>query len=127
MSLEREILVEQKFATRKKSKGIAYLLLLLLGAVGGHRFYLGSPLSAVAMFFCWLAYFLHDVFDKFMTNPFNQITLDLLHYFFVAFWMLWCVVDLFLIPSMTDKYNSKVLNDIRLDVLRLQKHTDSEI
>lgn len=42
MSLQQEIFVEQKVSNQKKSKGVAYLLLIFFGGLGAHRFYLES-------------------------------------------------------------------------------------
>ncbi|MBF7683521.1 TM2 domain-containing protein [Acinetobacter sp. B5B] len=106
MSFEREILIEQKVADRRKSKGIAYLLFFMLGGVGGHRFYLDSPLTAIALIFLSLLAFKFEIL--------------------VIVLALWFLCDLFLIPSMTDKYNSKVLRDARLEALRLTKNTNTE-
>ena len=41
------------FEKKKKSSGVAFLLCLLFGSFGFHKFYLRSPLALVYLFFCW--------------------------------------------------------------------------
>lgn len=48
--------VSPPFTTRsaRKSKGTTFLLALLLGAIGAHRFYLGQPfIGLIYLIFCW--------------------------------------------------------------------------
>lgn len=47
MSLQSEMLVEQKVSNAQKSTGTAYLLWFFLGGFGAHRFYLGKTGTAV--------------------------------------------------------------------------------
>ncbi|MDH0030935.1 TM2 domain-containing protein [Acinetobacter sp. GD03873] len=100
MTIENEILIEQKISNSKKSKGVAYLLLFILGGIGAHRFYLEAIPSALVL--------LAVTICSFVFTPLLIIT------------GIWFFVDLFLIPSITDKYNNKLLLDARMDILRLR-------
>jgi TM2 domain-containing membrane protein YozV len=42
------------YRTQRKSKGTTFLLALLLGAIGAHRFYLGQPfIGLIYLCLCW--------------------------------------------------------------------------
>lgn len=79
------------FESGKKSTTTAFLLCLFLGALGVHRFYLGHNGSAAAMLIIWL----------------SSWVLMLLLIGFLTIWItpIWAFIDLFLISSMTRKYN----------------------
>lgn len=102
MSLQQEIFIEQKVSNQKKSKGIAYLLLIFLGGLGAHRFYLESSTSGVLIL-------LATIFS-FMFLPLIAIT------------VIWCFIDLFLIPSLADKHTDKLRQEARLEALGLDKN-----
>lgn len=70
------MLIEQRVANSKPSGGVAYLLLIFLGLLGAHRFYLGRTGSAI----CQLL-----------------LTLTIVGSFITAVWVL---IDLFLIPGI---------------------------
>lgn len=86
MSVQRDLLIEQRVANEGKSQLVAYLLAILLWGLGAHRFYLGRYASGVIMLlmtgFGWL------------TTP---ILIGFIPLFFVGAWV---VIDLFLIPAM---------------------------
>jgi TM2 domain-containing membrane protein YozV len=65
-------LIEQRVANDGPSTGVAYLMWFFLGLFSAHRFYLGTPGTAVVQF---LTYFILICF-------------------------IWLIVDAFLIPSM---------------------------
>ena len=72
----------------RKETGFAYLWWLFLGVFGGHRFYLGYNRSAIAMLLlCWT-----------LIVPFVM-----------------CLIDLFMIPSMTRAVNNQQTLDARND------------
>ncbi len=102
MSLQQEIFIEQKVSNQKKSKGIAYLLLIFFGGLGAHRFYLECSTSGAIIL-------LATIFS-FMFLPLIAITI------------IWCFIDLFLIPSLADQHTNKLRQDARLEVLGLDKN-----
>jgi TM2 domain-containing membrane protein YozV len=76
----------------------AYLLLIVLGGFGAHRFYLGRPRSAVAIPVLVLA--------GWALASAGSIAFTILGYAcIVAVWV-WFVVDLFLVPSLVRERNS---------------------
>lgn len=83
------------FESGKKSTGLAYVLWLFTGGLGGHRFYLGQTSSAVA-----------------------QLVLSILGWLTVWFVVglvfliplgIWLIVDLFLIPGIADEHNRQLM------------------
>ena len=86
------------FEAGKKSTGVAYLLWLFLGGLGGHRFYLGYTGSAVA---------------QLLLSVIGWITL----LFAVGLFLLiplgiWLLVDLFLIPGMAQARNGELMANL---------------
>lgn len=77
----------------QKDVGIAYLFALLLGSLGGHRFYLGRTGSAVAMLLLWFFGALGSAF---------LIGLPLLFGVFI-----WWIVDLCTLPGMVREANAR--------------------
>lgn len=72
------------FQSRKKSIAAAYVLWVVFGLLGAHRFYLGRTGSAVVMLL---------------------LSLSMVGLIVTVFWAL---VDLFLIPGMTDDRNDEL-------------------
>ncbi len=58
LSTEAQILIEQRVTNEGPSEGTAYLLWFFLGLIGGHRFYLGRPGSALLMILAWCCFLL---------------------------------------------------------------------
>lgn len=83
------------FQAGKKSTGVAYLLWLFLGSVGGHHFYLKQNDAAFVM--VALAVF------GWTTVAF---VVGLLFLVPLAIWLL---IDLFTIPSMVAKFNANLM------------------
>jgi len=76
------------FEAKRKSKGIAYLLWLVFGMFGAHRFYLGRKGSAIAQLILTLT-----VFGTLVSFP-------------------WWLVDAFLIPGIADHENLKTIHEL---------------
>ena len=80
---------QMMYDANKKSQGVAYLLLIFLGAFGAHRFYLGRVGSGI-----------------------GQLVLGLLGFVtFAIAWtplVIWLIVDLFLIPDIARNYNMRI-------------------
>ncbi len=66
----------------------AYLLAILLGGFGAHRFYLGRPVSASILLCVALVAVITGAMSDSGTSP-----------LLVVVWI-WTIVDLFLIPGM---------------------------
>lgn len=49
LTTEQQMLVEQRVTNEGPSAGVAWLLLLFLGLVGAHRFYLGRATSGLLL------------------------------------------------------------------------------
>lgn len=90
LSTEEKILVETRVANEAKSIVLAYLLLFFVGYLGGHRFYLGRPYSAVTQLLLFLmGWVLHFV---------------LIGYPILLALLIWLIVDAFLIPGIIQEH-----------------------
>ncbi|MCQ0970674.1 TM2 domain-containing protein [Paracoccus sp. TK19116] len=86
MDTQRELLIEQRVANEAKSPLVAYLLLIFLWGCGVHRMYLGRSFSGIVMLVIWGL--------GWLTAPI------LIGWPAIGLVVLWCVLDLFLIPGM---------------------------
>lgn len=95
---EERMLVNSEIQVKGKSTLTSYLLLIFLGSLGIHRFYLGETITGAI-----------------------QLTLNVLGWltflFFIGFlfWFVlgvWIFVDLFLIPGLIEKNNRKIEQDV---------------
>lgn len=82
--LSRDTQAMLTFQSRKKSVAAAYVLWLVFGLLGAHRFYLGRSGSAVLMLL---------------------LSLSVVGLIVTVFWALF---DLFLIPGMADDRNDEL-------------------
>lgn len=85
-----------RYEANKKSTGVAYLLFILFGGLGVHRFYLGKSGSGVVILLLTLL----------------GIVLSFagIGFVLIAIVLLWMFFDLFLIPGMTREYNNKLVD-----------------
>lgn len=81
-----------RYHNEKKEMVLAYVLVIFLGLLGVHRFYLGYVGTGFIMLGLTLFGFI-VVFT-----------------FFIA--AIWVLVDLFLIPEMTKMHNRKLMTDL---------------
>lgn len=84
------------YDANKKSAGVSYLLCILLGGVGAHRFYLGRNATAIGQLILWVL---------------GWVTV------FVA-WIplgIWLLIDLFLIPGMVRQKNMAIADSFAFD------------
>jgi TM2 domain-containing membrane protein YozV len=88
-----------RYEAAKKSLAVAYLLWLVLGAVGGHRFYLRRPISGLLMLLISTVSFI--------------LTIILIGYAGLLFISLWWLLDALLIPGMVARHNTRVIETIR--------------
>jgi len=91
-------LFESEMNKRRKSVGLAYVLLLFLGGLGVHRFYLGFPKLAVAQLVCFIV----GIFTVLIG----------VGVVFLAFTSVVAIVDLFLTPGLTDRANERTEREI---------------
>jgi TM2 domain-containing membrane protein YozV len=84
------------YDAHKKSVGASYVLCLLLGGLGAHRFYLGHTPTAAVQLVLGVAGFLTGG----LTWP--------------PLWV-WLLVDLFLIPGMVRKRNLEIADRFAFD------------
>jgi len=76
---------------KEKSMAVAYLLLIFLGSLGFHRFYLGKTGSGIAML---------------LLSIIGAVTaIIVVGYFLLGIVGLWIFIDLFLTAGMVNKAN----------------------
>ena len=83
------------YDANKKSQGVSYLLWLILGGIGAHRFYIGRTATGAVMLVLWLAGLLVGVT-----------------------WLIvivWWIVDAFLIPGMVREKNMAIADKFAFD------------
>jgi len=90
---EEQLLVNSELRKNGKSMPVAYIFWIFLGTLGGPRFYLRKKGTAIA-----------------------QLVLTLTGIGFIVS-AVWAIVDLFLIPGITQKLNNNVENTITEEVL----------
>lgn len=94
LTAQQLALFESEMNKRRKSVAVAYVLLIFVGGLGAHRFYLGSNPLAIAMLICFIV---------------GILTLVLLIGILpLAFCGVMTIVDLFLTPGLTDQANELI-------------------
>ena len=94
ISIQQQMLIEQRVTNEAKSTGAAYLIWLFLGGLGIHRFYLGRTVSGILLLLCTVI--------GAITLP---IGIGLLFLFITGLWLL---IDAFLIPGMVQSQKDEV-------------------
>ncbi|GGL55622.1 TM2 domain-containing protein [Sporolactobacillus putidus] len=100
---EEKLVVNSEVQLRGKNILVAYVLAIIFGTLGIHRYYLGRKGSASAMLVLGILGYLTVLF--------------LIGYLFLAITVVWTFVDLFLIPGIVGKYNKKIETDVQKEVL----------
>ena len=94
LSTQQQMLVEQRVNNDGKSMLVAYLLLIFLGGLGVHRFYLGrSGSGAIMLVMCILGWLTLVIY----VGMFLLIAVAI-----------WAIVDLFLIPGIVESERTKL-------------------
>ncbi len=101
------------FESRRKSQAVAYLLWLLLGALGAHRFYLGMKPSGIGMACLACAsgmtlFVLWDTRDEALLAA--TVTVVPL--------MVWVLPDVLRIPGLVRTYNDWLIRGLEGDLPR---------
>lgn len=107
-----------------KNKTTAYLLCVFLGLFGGHRFYLGRMKSAIATVALIIIPVIYSIiiFASTVSNPYSSdpyatgTTIGALFMAVILILLVWCIVDLFLIPRFMNN-NDKGLSNRNLSKL----------
>jgi TM2 domain-containing membrane protein YozV len=91
-------LVQMMYDARKKWVGIAYLVWLFLGGLGGHRAYVGKTASALAMLGLMVAGWFIAVIG--------------ISFALIGIVGVWVVIDAVLIPGWIRDYNDLLAQDL---------------
>lgn len=91
---EERMLVNSEIQTRGKNTLLAYILLLFLGTLGIHRFYLDRTATAVAQLVLTVVGWMTAIL--------------VVGFFFLAIVWVWMIVDLFLVPAIISEENDKL-------------------
>lgn len=94
LTIQQQMLIEQRVTNEAKSVGAAYLLWFFLWFVSAHRFYLGRPGTAI---------------------------LQILS-FFIVIGFIWVIVDAFLIPGMVQQQKDDVRRRLTSDAMIAGAH-----
>lgn len=106
ISVQEQMLIEQRVTNDAKSTGVAYLLWLFVGSLGGHRFYLGRSGSAIIMLVLFIIGLATAVVG--------------IGIFFLAAVGIWALIDAFLIPGMVTKQKEEVRQKLTMQALVAQ-------
>lgn len=102
---EERLVVNSELQKKGKNLALAYILLIFLGQLGIHRFYLNRKGSAIAQLVLTIVGYL--------------TVLVIIGFIPLVVVWVWIIVDLFLIPNIFKEENSKIeeqiLTEIRKD------------
>ncbi|MDR6434629.1 NINE protein [Brucella pseudogrignonensis] len=104
---KQNLIIERRIEDAKKKTWLAYVLLVLLGGLGSHRFYVNGP-SAGAVGMLLLAV---------LTVGLAIIEADKASDMTLIALCVWQLVDLFLIPSMIRQRSAKMRKDLEFDAM----------
>ncbi|MFV0301715.1 MAG: TM2 domain-containing protein [Paracoccus sp. (in: a-proteobacteria)] len=104
MTVQEQLLIEQRVTNEAKSPLVAYLLLIFLWGLGVHRIYLGYWASGIVMAALWGL--------GWLTAPI------LIGWPLLGFVSLWVIVDLFLIPGLIEEDNAVNRQRIASELVR---------
>ncbi|HWG21907.1 MAG TPA: NINE protein [Terracidiphilus sp.] len=116
-TFEQERAFAAAYERNRKKIAVAYVLAILLGVIGAHRYYLDRGRTAMLMLALGFGGFFLAVAMTYMSAAFNGTVDAYLGDFLAGLLMLsaavWVLVDLFLIPSMVRKYNQKLSEELQ--------------
>jgi TM2 domain-containing membrane protein YozV len=99
------MLIEQRIANEAKSTGVAYLLWVFTGGLGGHRFYLGRAGSGLLMLFLFIV-------------GWATIMVGVGAFLLIAV-ALWVLIDAFLIPGMIQRDRNRLRSELTSQALNI--------
>jgi TM2 domain-containing membrane protein YozV len=103
ISVQEQMLIEQRVTNEAKSVGAAYLLWFFLGSLGAHRFYLGRSLSGAIMLILLVI---------------GGITLVIgIGAILLIVVGIWALIDAFLIPGMVAQQKNVVRQRLTLQAV----------
>lgn len=103
LTVQDQMLIEQRITNDSKSAGVAYLLWFFLGSLGGHRFYLGRVGTGLLMLAMLIVGFAT------VAVGFGAIVWVILG--------IWLLVDLFLIPGIIRNDKEKLRQRLTMQAL----------
>ncbi|GAB4073724.1 hypothetical protein GCM10028778_12270 [Barrientosiimonas marina] len=95
---EERMLVNSELQRKGKSMLLSYVLLIFLGSLGIHRFYLGKKGSAIAQLCLTVGGWLTAI-----------LIIGIVALIVVGVWL---IVDLFLVPAIVEHQNSLIEDEI---------------
>jgi len=104
LTTEERLLVNSEVQKRGKNILLAYILLIFLGTLGIHRFYLGKTGSAVAQLVLTIVGWMTVV-----------LIIGFIPLVVVG---IWAIVDLFLVPGIIRQQNEEVEREITQELER---------
>jgi TM2 domain-containing membrane protein YozV len=98
--LSADALAMMRYDAAKKSPLVGYLLWFFLGFAGIHRFYLGATGSGIVMLLIFL-----------VSIPLVVVAVGFLGFLLLG---LWWLVDGLLIPGLAERYNTRLIQTLRV-------------
>lgn len=111
LSVQEQMLIEQRVSNDAKSVGVSYLLWFFLGSLGAHRFYLGRTGTGVLI----LALTIVGILTSFI-----GVGLALL-----LVMGIWVLVDAFLIPGMVARNKESIRQRLTHEAMAYGSGTDA--
>ncbi|WP_121616633.1 TM2 domain-containing protein [Virgibacillus halodenitrificans] len=91
---EERMLVNSEVSRKGKNMLLSYVLLIFLGTLGIHRFYLGKTGSAITQLVLTILGWMTAIF--------------LVGFLLIAVVGIWLLIDLFLVPGMVESSNKEL-------------------
>jgi len=104
---KQHLMIERRVEDARKKTWLAYVLLILLGGLGSHRFYINGPSAGAFGMFLLAA----------LTVGLAIIEADKASDMTLIALCIWQVVDLFWIPGMIRQRSAKLRKDLEFDAM----------
>ncbi|WP_066195242.1 MULTISPECIES: TM2 domain-containing protein [Gracilibacillus] len=106
LSTQDKLYVNSEVQKRGKNIAVAYLLLIFLGTLGIHRFYLGKTGSGITQLVLtvlgWITAFI------------------LIGFLLIGVVGLWVIIDLFLVPGIIREDHERIEQEVTNDLLKAE-------
>ncbi|OYR18245.1 NINE protein [Brucella thiophenivorans] len=104
---KQNLMIERRIDDSQKKTWLAYVLLILLGGLGSHRFYVNGPSTgAFGMLFLAALTIALVIIEADNASDMTLIAL-----------CIWQVIDLFVIPGMIRQRSAKMRKDLEFDAI----------